>query len=422
MRSFSASFTSSAMRWGAVCAALSGCGGGGSGNGTVPQMDQTPPTVLIVVPPGGLRAGPGLPVDVQVSAHDASGISEVLLQAGGAVTWESSQLQSGGPIDATPTFRLFVPLAAPTGATVTLDARAVDLHSNIGMATQVTLTVDPTIQIAAATGLTAVPFAPAAAGFLGSATAVAVSPKDGNVYVADNTASPPCSSSCIREIDAATGSPAAAAVVVGAGVIEGLAFDATGDNLYYSDRPNRVMRLTWDTGAGVYAAPVSCNDVALASPTDPYHLVVDPSLGLLVVDDGSLAVVRQGCSGTAPTDLSAGALVQPRGIAVGAAGEIFVADGSAGTIAEVDRTTGAVTTFQATGLGTPRGIEWLAGTSSWADSLLVADAGLFQIVAVDGTLATPVAYLTVVPVDVAVAGSFAYVLTSSAGLFRVGGF
>lgn len=419
MSSFSTGPLAGAMiRWGAIGAALSGCGGSGGG----PQVDQTPPTVQIVVPVGGLRAGPGLPIEVQVSAHDASGIGEVVLQASGGMTWQSSQLQAGGPIDATPTFGFTVPSATPAGPTVTLVAKGVDLHGNIGMAAQVTLTVDPAILIAVPAGLTAEPFAPAAAGFLGSATAVAVSPRDGSLYVADNSAGAPCNGRCIRKIDAGSGTAAAAAVVNGVGVIEGLAFDATGDNLYYSDRQSRLLRLTWNAVSGAYETPTICNDPVAGDPVDPYHLVSDASLGLLVVDGSSQRVVRQAtCSGTAPSAFSA-TLAQPGGIALGPAGEVFVADGSAGTIVQVDRTTGALAPFQQTGLGTPRGIVWLGGASSWAGSLLVADAGLDQVLAVNGTSAAPVAYLAVVPVDVAVAGSFVYVLTSSAGLFRIGGF
>ena len=117
-----------------------------------------------------------------------------------------------------------------------------------------------------------------------------LSAKDGKLYVADQAGTGACSPSCIWRVDPGTGAIDAAPVFVGQGQIEGVAFDATGDNLYYTDRQRRVGRLAWN--GTTYATGVLCNDTAQSRPQDPFHLVFDATAGLLMVDDNSQEVVR----------------------------------------------------------------------------------------------------------------------------------
>lgn len=251
-------------------------------------------------------------------------------------------------------------------------------------------------------------------GFLSDPRALAVSPKDGALYVADRELSGACNPSCILKVDATSGAADSTPVVVGSGTIEGVAFDATGDNLYYSDRADRIGRLTWDGAA--YVNAVTCNDVSAQS--DPYHLVVDATLGVLVADDASRDVLRYAsCApSTVASTFSQQSLSQPRGIALDGSGAILVSStGGDAAISMVDRTTGAVTLYQREALAEPRAITWLGGTSFWADSLLVADHGTSQIVSVTSSGTRVVTTLESPPVDVAVAAGTLYVLSASSG-------
>ncbi len=252
------------------------------------------------------------------------------------------------------------------------------------------------------------------AGFLADPRAIGFSPKDGALYVADAEPTGSCSPSCIMRVDATTGAVDALPVVVGAGIIEGIAFDATGDNLFYTDRPFRVQRLAW-TGTG-YANSVACDDV-VASTLAPYHLVADPTLGILVADDESLRVVQLStcAAATVPSAFSASTLMQPRGLTTDGSGQLLVSTLGDAAIHTVDPTTGAVGPYPHTLLVQPLGIAWDSGTSFWANGLLVADRGASAVFSVttDGTRL--VATLASPPVDLAIGGGHLYVLAAPAG-------
>ncbi|MCX5747442.1 MAG: hypothetical protein NT062_33680, partial [Proteobacteria bacterium] len=174
---------------------------------------------------------------------------------------------------------------------------------------------------------------------------IAVSPKDGKLYVADASVQGACSGGCIWQVDPATGVISGAPVFVGTGVIEGVAFDTLGDNLYFTDRQDRTGRLTWN--GTTYATLVTCNSIG-GVLQDPYHLVFDPTLGLVTADgnDRSVLAVAPACGGTAATRITmADALDEPRGIALGPTGELYVSDRNRDRVSLVDRTTGALTAF-----------------------------------------------------------------------------
>jgi DNA-binding beta-propeller fold protein YncE len=392
-------------------------------------LDRTPPQVEILPPTTDLRVGPGLPLDVQVRVQDEIGVSQVVIEAAGSLDRQRSTVIASGSGDATLTFRFDVPDNAAAGPTVTLYALATDLSGNRGTASAVVLTVDPSIVIATPPGLVGELVVDGTAQRLDDPRGVAVSPRDGQVYVADNAGPAPCNGACIRKVDPTSGVVDAAAVITGVGTMEGVTFDASGDNLYFTDRQRRIGHMTWNAQTMRYDAAGFCNDVAVDNPVEPYHLVVDATLGLLVVDDDRQRVAQAlTCNATAqPTGLTGQVFDQPRGIALGPAGEIYVSDLNQDEILRVDRSGGPITTFQGGGVPEPWGIAWVGGTSAFADTLLVALSGDQRVVSTAGTGTRTAVYLRNDPIDVTVAGGTAYVLTRPSGgsrgrLFRVSGF
>lgn len=379
---------------------------------TFSVLDRTPPTVEILPPTTDLRVGPGLPVEVEVRVQDEIGVSEVFFEAAGEAERQRTTFVASGSKDSTVQFRFDVPQDAFAGPTITLYAMAADMSGNLAAAASVTLTVDPAVAIATPPGLEGDLLTDGGAG-LEDPRALAVSPRDGAIYVADNTGNAPCNGGCIRRVDPTTGDLSAGAVVVANGTMEGVAFDASGDNLYYSDRQNRIGRLTWSVANNRYEGAVTCNDLAQQEPQDPFHLVHDPDLGVLVADDNNQRLVRLAdCTGQQPTDASDSAFDSPRGVALGGAGEIFVSDDNRNDVYQVDRDTGDVTLFEDRDLDEPWGMEWLAGgTSPYADSLMIAERGDRTVSSSRGNGTRATAYLLDEPIDVAIAGTTMYVLT-----------
>ncbi|MBA3395327.1 MAG: hypothetical protein H0T89_21945 [Deltaproteobacteria bacterium] len=345
-----------------------------SGTATFSVLDRTPPKIEILPPTTDKRVGPGLPLDVQVRVTDEIGVSQVTLDGTSTIDGGRTTLIASGTQETTLTFRMQVDAGATPGPTITLHALASDLSGNLATATAMTLTVDPAITIATPPGLTGNLLADGTAQRLVDPRAIVRSLKDGKLYIADHAGTGACSPSCIWRVDATTGAIDTAPVVVGIDLIEGVALDALADNLYYSDRQNRTRRLTWNGTA--YATPVDCNDSGQQRPADPFHLIFDAALGLLAADDNDKDVVRVAtCTTTTQGQVfSNGNYDSPRGIAAGPAGELYVSDFGRDLVTRVDRTNGAVTVFQ-NDITEPYGMDWVAGTTSWANSLLVASFG-----------------------------------------------
>lgn len=395
--------------------------GGITGSATFSVLDRTPPQVVIDPPSAG-AVGPGLPLDVRVHATDEIGISQITFsddQQGGRTT-----IVASGQLDVMQTFRTQV----PDQPTIDLHALATDLSGNIAVAATVTLTIDPGITIATPPDLAGSLLVTGSATQLVSPRALVVSAKDNHLYVADVAGSGACAPSCIWRVDATTGAIDPTPIVVGQGTIEGVAVDATSDNLFFSDRANRIGRLTWNGTA--YASQASCVDPQQQSPQDPMHLAIDGALGILVADDNANEVIRVATCTAASTGtaFSVGAnLEKPRGIAVGAAGEIYVSEGDRDRVSRIDRTTGTTTVFQ-TGVAGAYGMEWLAGgTSAYADSLLVASTDGRTVEATRGLGRTAVAFLRTGPVDLALDAGSLYILTAPANgirgrIYKVTGF
>ena len=389
-----------------------------SATATFAVLDRTPPVIEILPPTDDLRVGPGLPLEVEVRVQDEIGVSEVWFEAAGEADRTRSTVIASGSTDSTVQFRLDVPGDALAGPTITLYAMAGDLSGNLAAAEPVILTVDPAIAIATPPALEGDLLVDGTTQFLEDPRALAVSPMDGMIYVADNTGNAPCNGACIRQVDPSDGSVAAGVVMTGVGTLEGVAFDAAGDNLYFTDRQNRVGRLAWNATTMAYESAVSCNVPANQEPQDPFHLVHDDALGLLIVDDNSQRLARlAACSGNDPTDFSEQAFDQPRGIALGGGGEIYVSDLNDDVVYVVDRGDGSVDRFEDGDLDEPLGLDWLAGGSSaYADTLMIAVRGDRIVASSAGNGTRPTAYLRDRPIDVAIASGTMYVLTEPSGL------
>ncbi len=400
--------------------------GGESGQAVFAVLDRTPPKVTILPPTTNLRVGPGLPLDVQIRVTDEIGVGQVILDATGGFGGDgrSTTLVSGTQ-DGTATFRIDVPGGAQPGPTLVLYALATDLSGNSAVAMPITLIVDPTITIATPPGLAGALLTDGNVTLLNDPRSIAASPRDGKLYVAD-VAGAACQGGCIWQVDPMTGMVNPTPIFVGQGEVEGVAFDVNGDNLYFTDRQDRTGRLTWN-GTG-YATPVTCNNVGAQRPQDPYHLVFDPTLGLLAADGNRQELVRIATCSLATTgvDFTAHNFDQLRGIALGPTGQIYVSDEAADEIVRVDRTTGATSVFE-TRIQSPYGVEWLeTGTTAYASSLMVA-SGDRVIESTKGSGALAAAYLRNTPIDLAFIAGTMFVLTSPSQndrgrIYRVSGF
>ncbi len=402
--------------------------GGVTNRATFAVLDRTPPKIEILPPTSDKRVGPGLPLDVQVRVTDEIGVSEVTIDGTGRIDGSRSTVVANGTQSATLTFRMEVRVDALPGPTIQLHAIAADLSGNLAAATAVVLTVDPTITIATPMGLAGSLFVDGSATQLDDPRAIAVSARDGQLYVADNSQNGACSGRCIWRINPATGAITATPVFVGQGELEGIAFDATGDNLYYSDRQDRTGRLTWNGTA--YASPVLCNDANAQRPQDPFHLVFDASLGLLVADDGRRQLARIATCATASVGTgftATDSFDSPRGVALGPSGELYVSDIGTGRVSQVARTNGALSVF-ASGLDDPYGIEWNVGTTMpWANRLMVALRGARIVLSTTATTELAAAYLRNDPIDLAISGTTMYVLTAPSAnnrgrIYKITGF
>lgn len=398
-----------------------------TGEATFSVVDQTPPEVTILSVFEN-KVGPNLPVDIQVQAQDEIGISQVFFEVAGEATDSNSSLVASGTTNGTVTFSFDVPGGAVPGPTIVVYAMAADLSGNLSAATPVTLTVDPAITIAVPVGFTASVVTSELGNFLNAPRAIAVSPKDGMLYVADNSGGAPCNGRCIRRVDPANGTVAAAAVAVGNGAITGIAFDATGDNLYYSDLPERIVRLTYNAGASAYQSPTLCN--APGNLPGPNHLIVDPVLGLLVVDIADDFVRQQAaCDMTVLpvdfADLGVAPFGTPFGIAAVPGDDFRVSDINNDHIADMDAA-GNLALWESVLLDVPLGIDWLAGgTTIFADSLFAANVGNNRIVSTKGPFtARRAASLANDPVDVAFAADRTlYILSDNPGrIYKVTGY
>jgi hypothetical protein len=420
--------TLTGLAWDGIGVVTVATGNGVATTATFTVLDRTPPKIEILPPTTDKRVGPGLPLDVQVRVTDEIGVSEVVIDGTGGVDTTRRTVVASGSQDTTLTFRMNVAQGATAGPSIQLYALASDLSGNYASATAMTLTVDPAITIATPPGLSGSLLVDGTANQLASPRAIGWSAKDSYLYVVDVAGAGACNPSCVWRVDPASGAIDGTPVYVGTGTLEGIAFDAAGDFLYLSDRQNRITRLAWSGTA--YTTPTACNDTTQQRPQDPYHLVLDATLGLLAVDGNRKNVARVAtcASTTVGQNLSAqDSFDTPRGIALGPTGEIYVADLAADRISRVDRTNGALTTF-ATNIDTPYGMEWLAGgPAAFADSLLVASSGDRIVVATRGQTALAAAYLRNTPIDLTVAAGTLYIVTSPSAnnrgrIYKVGGF
>ena len=197
----------------------------------------------------------------------------------------------------------------------------------------------------------------------------------GNVYIADN------SNSRIRKVDASGNittvagngdygysGDGGAATGAQIGMCYGLAVDASG-NLYLSDWNNNVVRKLDTSGvistvAGTGTSGFSGDGGAAvnAQLASPYGLAVDSGGNLYIADNSNVRIRRVDTSGTITTVAGSGVccyagdggaaadaqLGYPDGVAVDAAGNLYIADSDDGRVRKVN-SAGIITTIAGNG-------------------------------------------------------------------------
>ncbi len=376
-----------------------------SASTTFTVLDRTPPKVTILPPTTNNHVGPGLPLDVQVQVSDEIGVSNVTLDSTLGIQGTRSTVIASGSAMSTLTFRLQIP-QNPQVTTFDLHALASDLSGNIAVADAVTLTIDPAITIATPPPLTGTLLTDGTQAALNDPRTIAASSKDGKLYVGDGAH--------IFQVDPASGAINPTAVYTGQGTIQGVAFDATADNLYFTDSQNRTGRLTWNGTA--YAGAVACSDPNQQRPQTPFHLVFDATLGLLTPDDNAQNVVEVATCAQASVGTTFGNNANfdsPRGIALDPNGAIYVSDNNRNRVSTIDRATKAVTPYGGP-INAPYGLEWLAtGTTAYANTLMVAQTDARIVTSITPTNQLAAAYLRNTPIDLTFIGGTMYVLTSA---------
>ena len=149
----------------------------------------------------------------------------------------------------------------------------------------------------------------------------------------------------------------------------GVAYDATSGNLYVADTASQVIRVITPTGvvstlAGTAGMAGFANGVGTAATFfNPTGIAVDANGNVYVADSGNNAIRKITMPGVVVSTLAGSGLVgannavgtsasfdNPNGVAVDAAGNVYVADTYNNLIRKVT-SAGAVTTFAGTGAG-----------------------------------------------------------------------
>ena len=372
---------------------------------TFAVIDLSPPTAVILPPSVDLKVGPNLPFDLIVQFTDEIGVSRVTAQAVGELQDQDTQIVASGSTNGSVTFEFDVPGGAISGPTITLYALVEDLSGNITAADPIILTVDPTILFAVPPPLAGSLLVTGNGNFLQNPRALAMSPADDLLYVADNSGGA-CGGQCIWQINPANG--AAVLVTIGVGTIEGVAFNADGTFLFYTDRNDRIVRLTYNPGVTAhYENPIGCTFLAGNPPQDPFHLWIDgttalfPELANQTLQTLDVSACTGAAEATDPADLSAG-LDTPYGVTQIPAGDYLVSDVADDVVYRVTAA-GVTTVFESARMDEPVGMDWLAGgDSTYADSVFVANRGSQRVLSSRGgnTSRTAVS-LVPDPIDVA---------------------
>ena len=371
---------------------------------TFSVVDLTPPEVTIVPPTESLPVGRNLPLDIEVDFTDLMGVSRVTIQAVGEMNSTQSRIVASGSSSGSVVFEFDVPGAAVPGPTITLYALAEDLSGNIAAAAPLVLTVDPNILVAVPPGFGATQVAAGNGTFLTNPRSIAFSAKDEMLYIADNSGGA-CGRRCVWKVNPATG--AASVLTTGIGTMEGVAFDATADHIYFTDRQNQILRMTWSAGNMQYESPLLCHDTN-GPPQDPFHLIVDGTTVLVAEQNNQTLMTLDvtdclgtGVDTTQPADLS-DQLDTPWGVAQIPAGDYLMSDEQQDAIFRV-QADGTTSLYEGSRLDQPRGIAWVEGTSTFADSLLIASFNDQRVYSSQGNNSSRTAVSLVHdPVDVAV--------------------
>ncbi len=405
-----------------------------AGEATFSVLDRTPPVVTILSPAAGNQVGTNLPVQVQVQVDDEIGVSRVHFEAAvlGQGTQTQSTLIASGSTSSTITFD-FDTGGAFAGPTVTLFAMAEDLSGNTTAASPLGLVVDPAITIFVPAPLVATTISQEGANFLANPTAIEISPKDEGgvhyVYVTD-VGGGTCGGSCVWKIHPTTGSVVGAPIITTAGgQFSGIAFDATGDNMYLSERQNRIIRLTHN--GMTYATPAAiCADGASTNlAQDPRHLMIDATDGIVVTETNDqnakmLATANCAAASTLNDFVATQTFNVPWGVTKMAGGDYLVSDVADDVIYRVT-SAGVVSLFETFNLSQPLGMDWLGtSTTSFANSVFTANRNSQFITASQGNLTNRMAAaMRSDPVDLDFYGADLFILAENPGrIYRVSGY
>jgi sugar lactone lactonase YvrE len=217
----------------------------------------------------------------------------------------------------------------------------------------------------------------------------------------------------------------------------GVAVDSSG-NLFFGDRGNDVVRkvdtngiITTVAGTGIYGYTGDGGPATNANMGEPYGIALDAA-GDLFITDGDNDVIRKvdtngiittvagngeyGFSGDGGPATDA-TFQFPDGVAVNAAGDLFITDAFIDRVREVDGITGTITTFAGSGAETfsdTNGVPATSATFNEPDGVAVDAAGDVFIADAENDLIRKV-----VPFGAAPALTLANVSASDAGSYQV---
>jgi streptogramin lyase len=151
----------------------------------------------------------------------------------------------------------------------------------------------------------------------------------------------------------------------------GVAVDAA-DHVYYSDVKQTLppSPYTVNTYKAQTASPPPPSALVSSGLNQPSGVAVDAAGNVYIADTGDNAIKEWNASTGTVTSLVSSGLNQPKGVAVDAAGNVYIADTGDNAIKEWNASTGTVTTLVSSGLSSPAGVAVDA-----AGDVYIADFG-----------------------------------------------
>ena len=320
-------------------------------------LDGVVPLVTLGALPGA-PLGRGMPLDIAVEAADESGLAEIVVRVEGAIAFERILDVSG--LGGTFTVAEEIPEDA-AGGEVTVTVEATDESGNSSAPSAGGFTIDTSATLSLPPGATMEVLTEGTAEYLADPTAMAVSPLDGNLYIADHSPGLACQDHCIRKVDPATGDPLDSLGLQSAGRVLSLSFNVDGMEMYFVEQPRAVKRSAFSLGS--YGGASRCDDALAATPAAPTAALAHPTVGLLVTDTAAGIVYRAASCGAAFAPFTGAVFQVPSGIAAATDGAMLVSDAAQGTLVRVEA--GGTTSPFADGLVLPRIASIDANGTAW---------------------------------------------------------